>query len=342
MSEPSRGPRHTDGREASSARDTPPGPRPLGGTFVLAGAILWGTAGAAVALGPSEATTWQVALARLGLGAGLLLLLAAATGRLGGPPRPLRAAVAAAAALAVFQAGYFTAIDRAGVALGTVVAIGSSPILAGVVERVALGVRPERRWWPATALAVLGLALLLGADLRAETGDALGIVAGLIAGLGFAGFAVASRRLSRGAGDPAARMGWLLAGAAIVFAPAAVGITVAAGDSLEWAASPPGLAMLGWLAVGATAVAYWLFGRGIARVPAATAATLVLAEPLTATALGVGVLAERPVPVQIVGALLVLAALVTLSVRRPTARGAEADDPGQPSEPRYRNPRGRG
>ena len=41
-----------------------------------------------------------------------------------------------------------------------------------------------------------------------------------------------------------------------------------------------------------TAGAYVLFARGLARVPARTAGTLSLAEPLTATVLGALVLAE--------------------------------------------------
>ena len=41
-----------------------------------------------------------------------------------------------------------------------------------------------------------------------------------------------------------------------------------------------------------TACAYVLFARGLARVPARTAGTLSLAEPLTATVLGALVLAE--------------------------------------------------
>lgn len=281
---------------------------------MLAGAVLWGTAGAALVLGPEAAAVWQVATARLMIGSAGLLVGARLVGHLGPLPRPRVVVLTAGAAMAVFQIGYFTAITRTGVALGTAVAIGSGPVLAGAVERVALRVRPERRWWPATALAVVGAALLLGAGGGPR--DALGVAAGLVAGLGFAVFAVASRRLLADHADPTATMGWLLAVAAAVLAPLAVGLTWTTSATLSWVGTPAGLAMLGWLSVGATTAAYWLFGRGLVTVPAATAATLVLAEPLTAVVLGVGALGERPTARESVGAALVLTGLAVLTVRR--------------------------
>ncbi|MDP9416499.1 MAG: EamA family transporter, partial [Actinomycetota bacterium] len=56
-------------------------------------------------------------------------------------------------------------------------------------------------------------------------------------------------------------------------------------------------------------------------LPARTAATLGLAEPLVATVLGVVVLDERLGVAAVVGALLVLAGLVL--VARSSVRGAE-------------------
>lgn len=70
---------------------------------------------------------------------------------------------------------------------------------------------------------------------------------------------------------------------------------------------------------GAT-LAYWLFVVGLRRLTAATAATLSLAEPLVATALGIGILRERlSLPIA-AGTLLLLAGLVLVSV--PRAAGA--------------------
>ena len=71
-----------------------------------------------------------------------------------------------------------------------------------------------------------------------------------------------------------------------------------------------------------TALAYVLFARGLRHLPAGEAATLTLAEPLTATALGALVLGERPGAVALAGVALVLAGLAALAA--PAARRARA------------------
>jgi len=62
-----------------------------------------------------------------------------------------------------------------------------------------------------------------------------------------------------------------------------------------------------------------LYVAGLRRLTAATAATLLLAEPLVATALGIGILRERlSLPIA-AGALPLLGGLVLVSVPRPRA-----------------------
>jgi DME family drug/metabolite transporter len=60
-----------------------------------------------------------------------------------------------------------------------------------------------------------------------------------------------------------------------------------------------------------------LFARGLRGVTASEAATLTLAEPLTAGVLGAVVLAEPVTAVSALGAGLVLAGLLALAVRLP-------------------------
>ena len=65
-----------------------------------------------------------------------------------------------------------------------------------------------------------------------------------------------------------------------------------------------------------TALAYVLFSRGLRHLGSGETATLVLAEPLTAAALGVVALGEHPSATAGVGALLVLAGLLVLAAPR--------------------------
>jgi drug/metabolite transporter, DME family len=79
---------------------------------------------------------------------------------------------------------------------------------------------------------------------------------------------------------------------------------------LAWLATPSGLGLALYLGLVTTTLAYVLFGRGLAVLPAGPVTTLVLAEPLVATALGTTVLGERLAVAGAVGAGLVLTGLV--------------------------------
>jgi drug/metabolite transporter, DME family len=278
---------------------------------VLAAAALWGTIGTAQELGAPEAWPPTVAAVR-SLAGGLLLLGVVVAARRTDQVRAIvRAApgalVLAAVAITVFQLGYFAGIRLGGVAIGTLVAIGSAPAFAGLLAW-GLGRPPGRRWAAATVATVVGAAaLLLGGG--AEGTDPVGVAASLLAGASFATYTVASKRLlERGlAGTPAMAAIFTLSG--VLLSPATV-----VGE-LAWVATPAGIATIAWLAVAATAVAYVLFARGLAGVDAPSATTLSLAEPLTAALLAVTLVGERLAGWSAVGAALLGTGLVLVAVR---------------------------
>ena len=74
--------------------------------------------------------------------------------------------------------------------------------------------------------------------------------------------------------------------------------------------------MVAHLGVVTVAVAYVLFGRGLAGVGVGAAGTLTLAEPATAALLGVLVVGERLGGATVVGIALIAAGLVVLVSRR--------------------------
>jgi DME family drug/metabolite transporter len=81
-------------------------------------------------------------------------------------------------------------------------------------------------------------------------------------------------------------------------------------------ATAGGLALAIYLGAIPTALAYVLFARGLRHLPAGEVATLTLAEPLTAAALGAVVLGERPGVLALGGVVLVLAGLAALAIPR--------------------------
>ena len=128
-----------------------------GGWFILGAAFLWGTTGTAQAFAPPDAQPITVGAMRLAIGAIALCFLAAYRGELRSLRRwrswPLVTTLVAAAAVAAYQMFFFAAVARTGVAIGTIVGIGSTPIAAGILVLLVHHEWPGRRWMVATALA---------------------------------------------------------------------------------------------------------------------------------------------------------------------------------------------
>jgi DME family drug/metabolite transporter len=274
--------------------------------LVLLAAVCFGTTGTAQALGPDGIAPAAVGAARIAV-AGVLLALVAARVAPRSATRwaPLPVALGALG-VAGYQATFFGAVHDTGVAVGTVVAIGSGPVFAGALGRLVHRDALTRRWAVATALAVGGVAVLVAAGSGAHVRP-VGVALALAAGLAYATYTVAAKSLLQRGHAPEAVMARMFCGGAVLLAPA----LVLAHDAPL--ASGGGLALALYLGAVPTALAYVLFARGLRRLPAGEVATLTLAEPLTATALGALVLGERPGALALAGVALVLAGLAALA-----------------------------
>ena len=285
--------------------------------YVLIAAVLFGTTGTAQALGP-EIEPLAVGTARIAIGAALLVLIALASGRfqLGGADR--RLILLSGACVAAYQATFFAAVDDTGVAVGTVVAIGSAPMFTGLLARRFAGGRLSRRWAGATALGCAGVCtLVLGGGSGGEV-SLPGVGLALFAGAGYAGYAVAGKALMDQGATPEALM------ASVFSIGAAVLIPLLAFVPTDGLLSGGGLVLAIYLGALPTAAAYILFARGLERIAAGETATLTLAEPVTAAALGFALLGERPAVAGFIGAALVLGGFALLAVRTGTPRRARA------------------
>src|SRR5690349_8220390 len=104
---------------------------------VLGAAVLFGTTGTTASFAPASAGSVSIGSARLVVG-GVGLL--AALPWLGGDRRAAialwgnRWGLTAGLMTAVYQVAFFAAVARAGVALATLVTIGSGPILVGLLS----------------------------------------------------------------------------------------------------------------------------------------------------------------------------------------------------------------
>jgi DME family drug/metabolite transporter len=287
--------------------------------LVLLSAVCFGTTGTAQALGP-DAAPITVGAVRIAFGGALLLLVARAA-PVAAAAWPRRELGVIAVAIAGYQLAFFAAVDRTGVAVGTVVALGSAPAIAGVAGRLVDGEPLTGRWAVATALACAGVLLLVLGGGGASV-DPLGIMLAMVSGSGYATYAVLAKRLLRRGHAPERVMAASFSLGAVLLVP-----VLLLGD-LSWLATGDGLALAVFLGVIPTALAYVLFARGLRHLTPGETATLTLAEPLTATGLGILVLGERPGALAAIGAGLVLAGLLALALpaprRAPQPAGAMA------------------
>jgi DME family drug/metabolite transporter len=217
----------------------------------------------------------------------------------------------AALCMAAYQLCFFAAVDRTGVAVGTVVAIGSGPVIAGVLSWLVKREAPGWPWLLATLLATTGC-VLLGLSGGGLTVDLTGILLAVGAGGSYAVYVLASKGLVA-AQRPEAAMGVVFSLGALLLAP------LFFMQDFAWLSEARGVAVALHLGIVTTALAYLLFAEALTTTPVATAVTLTLGEPLTATLLGVLVLRESLNPVAMAGVALLLIGLVVLalSVRRP-------------------------
>ena len=307
--------------------------RPLGGPCcILLAASLWGTTGTARTFAPADASPVAVGAARI-IGGGMLLFLLALRGgalrRLitrGTRTRCLLAISAAAAA--AYQAAFFTATARTGVAVGTAVTIGAAPVFAGILSLITgQGNRPGARWLTATAAAVAGCAMLITSG-HTSTASAVGIALALAASFCYAVYAVtASYLITNGAEDHAV-VGAIFGGAAILLLP------VLFTSAMSWAATGHGLAVATYLAVLTTTLPYLLYARGLRTTAVTTATTLGLAEPAAAAILGLTMLGEHLTATGLAGLGLLAISLATLAwpSHRLTTAARPASEQHQPRD----------
>ncbi|WP_369183122.1 DMT family transporter [Streptomyces sp. Y1] len=289
--------------------------RPAGGALpILAAALLWGTTGTAASLAPAAAPAAGIGAAALVLG-GLLLFLTDRTARTlprtcGARERRLLAL--GAVAVVGYPLTFYPAVARTGVAVATVIALGSAPVFTGLLGWLTRQGRPGGRWAGATGLAVLGCAVLvLGPELAGGGGavDLLGVLLAALSGLSYAVYSLIGGRLIANGRPSGGVMGAMFGGAALLVSP--VLLLLGGGGGAGWLLTPRGAGVVLHLGVITTLLAYRLFGRGLRHTIAQTATTLTLAEPAVAALLGVAALGER-LPAASWCGLAVLAAGLTV------------------------------
>ena len=274
--------------------------------LVLSAAVLWGTTGTAQTFLPQSAQPLTIGAIRLALGGFSLLLIMIIMKKIEFRTWPYRATIVAALCMALFQPLFFTSVRVTGIAIGTVVAIGSAPIFSGLIEWLILKTKPSRAWTMATALAVVGCSLLF-LNKDALTVNPLGVSLSLIAGFVFAIYTIVSKEIvNKVDAIPAVAMTFSFS--AIMLLPFLFVF------NSSWIWEPSNSLTILYLGFMTTSVAYILYLSGLQKVPSSSAVTLSLGEPLTAAILSVIIVGEVLSPVSWIGVFLLLGGILVLTV----------------------------
>jgi DME family drug/metabolite transporter len=204
--------------------------------------------------------------------------------------------------MAVYNLSFFAGVKASGVALGTALAIGSGPIWAGLMQAVVQKRMPSPQWWLGTCIGVMGgIVMALAATDRNHLPWA-GMALCLLAGLSYAAYALVNQALVI-EGHVATVNAWVFTCSALISLPVAAML----GGPLQADAS--GWAVVIYLGMVATGLAYLLFSVGLRGMSAATGVALSKAEPITAFVLSLLIVGERPAWWSVLGLLGVIVGL---------------------------------
>ena len=302
-----------------------PGERMSGMGGVLIAALLWGTTGTAATFAPGVSAVAIGAVA-MGVGGMLQALIA-----LRGIARHratlrhhLRMLLTGALAVAVYPLAFYASMHLAGVTVGTVISIGSAPLLSALIEYGLDGQRLTRRWMTGAAAGVAGMVLLCLAESAHSSSTAqqseviTGIALGLLAGLTYALYSWAARHLMQRGIPSRTAMGATFGFGGIMLMP--VLFVTGAPLLASWNNAAVGI----YMALVPMFIGYLCYGYGLARIPASMATTITLLEPAVAAVLAVVIVGERLPALGWVGIGLIVACLLWITVPVKRRRLAQA------------------
>ena len=278
--------------------------------LVVLAAVCFATTGTAQQLGPDSSSPLGVATIRFFIGSIVLFLLSSFRPKrhLVSKSQPLAAWIWAVAAFgqALYGAAFFSAVRSTGVAVGTVVALGSAPLITGVITAISSRKVPSISWLGTTLFAIVGMSLIVVSGKESQV-TMSGVALALCAGLGYALFALGSKTILSSGVSSELAMARVFGIASVMLAPTLFFV------NLKWLTESDAIVMVLWLGIVTLALAYWSYANGLRHLEPSQTTLITLLEPVVATVLGVVVLSERPSTVAWLGVLIVIASLLAES-----------------------------
>ena len=283
---------------------------------IVIASFLWGTTGTVASYSPDVSS---LAIGAFSMGIGGVLLVVTAQKKLFIDYKLMleqpRILLLGAASVAIYPLAFYTSMRFSGVAIGTVVSIATAPFFAAILEHLISKKHISQQWILSFVIGAIGIALLtLGRDQSNNTAysinqQSLGILLGCIAGLTYAGYSWAARRLIESGVHSKSSMSGLFGCAALLLLPS-LWFT---GDNL-FSSSTNALVSL-YMAIIPMFVGYLLFGFGLNYINASKATLITLIEPLVATILAVFIIGEKFKVIGWIGVALVSLCLLMQTIK---------------------------
>jgi DME family drug/metabolite transporter len=281
--------------------------------LIVLSAVLWGTVGVAVKAiyGLSDTNPLSIGFLRLAISVPALFI----AGRLVLGERMFRVArrdgalmLLLGVTIALYQVCYFGAIARVGVAIAVLVTLCTAPVIVALLSLWLFREKLTSKLMLALAFALLGTVLLVGIQPNSAGGQAntaIGVLLALLSAFGYAVVTLCSRLIA-GRYHPLQSLTIGFGTGALILLPFAL----LNGFVLSYPVS--GWVLLLYLGLVPTVLAYVLFLSGIRHTTATAASITTLLEPLTSTLLAWLFFKEQLGVFGLLGAMLLLGAIVLL------------------------------
>ncbi len=312
--------------------------------LVFLASTCWGTTGTLQALAPEGVSTLSMGALRIVMAGSVLLawciLREGGTGFLRKTSLP--ALLVGMTGLIGFQFSFFAALRLAGVSIGTMITIGSSPVIAGALGALVIREPLSFRWFLSTLVAISGCALLIlgGVSGPAATDPSAIVLATetiaesdrpgfLAASLSFAGPVLLAlfasfcyALMGLGLKMQGRRLDTVQATAVTAGASMIVGIPALLLLDPSWIFTARGCVLAFFLGFVTMVFPICFFSMGLRKIFLRDAYTVSLSEPITALLLSALVLGERLAPLSIGGAALILCGILLLPAGREGGDGS--------------------
>lgn len=287
---------------------------------ILFSAVVWGTTGTAATFAP-EVSAAAIGAAAMGVG-GIAQALVAARGIARSRTAlwdQRRLLVIGALSVAIYPLAFYGAMRLAGVTVGTVITIGSAPLLSALIEYLLDRRNLTLRWSVGALVGLVGMVLICVAENLSHGevvgGDSvpLGVFLGLTGGLTYALYSWSARKMMLQGTRSSVAMGATFGLGGLLLMP----VLIATGGPFlaSWTNAAVGI----YMAAVPMFLGYLSFGFGLARVQASMATVITLLEPVVAAVLAVLIVGERLPNLGWIGVAMVVGCLVIIAM--PISRG---------------------